>query len=708
MPGAQAPEPIAMPALSHHGDNRLAMGISANSALDRKGLTTLPPHRSATRFAFWPIAGFVTFSRASGARRFDNEGNMASNPTQDNQTGKLATPLGKDVLLLGRFDGAEGMGELFEFRIEALSPRSDIRFDDALGRNSSVHLGTSDGVGRDFSGVVTEARRLGKRGDLFVYNLVLRPWLWLLSLTSDCKIFANMDPKAIIKQVFDDRHFSDVIDLTAQDYPTLEYTVQYRETDLNFVLRLMEEYGIYYYFQFMPGDGDSPSIHYLVLADSTTHVKLPSPTEVVYVPSTVSARSDVQQFNDWTKGETMVSGVFALNDYDYEKPGATLLASAQYGYQFQHGDMEIYNYPGGYNDQDEGVKLAEVCRDAMLSRNQRCTGAGYAPTLTPGFTIKRTSTDGDPEDGEYLLLRCVHSYGYQSYESESSAAGGSVYYGTYELAKSDITYRMPLQTRKPVVVGSQSALVVGKQGEEIDVDDQGRICVQFYWDRKKKPSRRVRVAHFWAGEHRGALFVPRIGDEVMVAYDDGDPDRPLVVGSVYNGANKITLDLPARKTVSGLLGRSTRNGSTVHTANAWWFDDVVGDEVFVVRARKDLMVRVLNDEKRHVSANQTENVDGNVTQNVGGDETITVGGPTGGGNYTLNAFQTAKINVGPKGSPLTQILMDTSSITLNVGPGGSPTQIVMNASGITLKGPTITINGVALVTASAAMVKINC
>lgn len=601
---------------------------------------------------------------------------MASNPTQDGRGGKLATPLGKDVLVLGRFDGAEGMGELFEFRVEALSPRSDIKFDDALGRNSSVHLDTSDGAGRDFSGVLTEARRLGVRGDLWVYSLVLRPWLWLLSLTSDCRIFPKMNPKAIIKQVFEDRGFGDVLDLTTQDYPTLEYTVQYRETDLNFVLRLMEEYGLYYYFQFMPGDGSSPSIHYLVLADSTTHVPLPNPTEVVFAKSTVSARRDPQQFNDWTKGETVESGVFALNDYDYEKPGASLLASAQYAYQFQHGDMEIYDYPGGYNDQDEGVKLAEVRRDAALNRNQRFTGAGYAPSLTPGFTIKRTSTDpADNDNGEYLLLRCIHSYGNQSYESDSAAGAGPVYYGTYELAKSDVAYRMPVQTHKPVIVGAQSALVVGKEKEEIDVDELGRILVQFYWDRKKKPSRRVRVGQFWAGSNRGALFLPRIGDEVMVQYEDGDPDRPIVVGSVYNGTNTVPMTLPAQKNNSGILTKSTKNSSGY---NFLLFNDTAGAEVVKLRCQRDLMFKALRNEQRDIGGSQTEN--------IGGDETINVGGPTGGGNWTVNAFSTITLNVGPVGAPLTQIKMDGSSITLSVGPGGLGAQITMDASGVTISG----------------------
>lgn len=192
---------------------------------------------------------------------------MPDSPTQDNRTGRLATPLGKDKLLLTRFDGSEAIGEMFEIKVEAVSQEGGIDFTTVLGVNSSIHLETVDNAGRDFSGVVVQAKSLGKRGDFYAYNLTLRPWLWLLSLTSDCKIFANKTPLDIIKQVFSDRGFNDVIDLTTGSYPTLEYTVQYRETDLNFVLRLMEEYGIYYYFQFMPGDGSSPTDHLLVLAE---------------------------------------------------------------------------------------------------------------------------------------------------------------------------------------------------------------------------------------------------------------------------------------------------------------------------------------------------------------------------------------------------------------------------------------------------------
>ena len=244
------------------------------------------------------------------------------NTTQNDRMAVLATPLGKDVLLFSRMDGSEAIGELFEFRIEALSLTANINFDQALGRNCSVHLKTCVDVGRDFSGVLAEARWLSKRGDFYVYSLVLRPWPWLLSLTSDCRIFPNMNPRQIIKQVFEDRGFGDVLDLTVKDYPTLEYTVQYRETDLNFVLRLMEEYGIYFYFQFEPSGGDSPSSHYLVLANSTAHVRLPLLSEVRFQHSYVGARRDTQQFNEWNKSHAIVSGVFALNDYNYESPNS--------------------------------------------------------------------------------------------------------------------------------------------------------------------------------------------------------------------------------------------------------------------------------------------------------------------------------------------------------------------------------------------------
>ena len=263
----------------------------------------------------------------------------------------------------------------------------------------------------------------------------------------------------------------------------------------------------------------------------------------------------------------------------------------------------MYDYPGGYDDKAIGDRLTKVRQEAERIFEDRCTAGGYAPSLTPGFAIQRTSQDGNSQDDDYLILRCNHWYGDQSYASTASGqeAADGAYSGSYELSRFSVPYRMPLRTRRPVIIGSQPAKVISKQNQEIDVDKQGRVLVEFYWDDttgssapRKTPSRRVRVGQIWAGLNRGALFIPRVGDEVMVEYENGDPDRPIIVGSVYNGTsenpgNLVSLTLPDKKTMSGVLGKSsTDGGSTIHNANAWWFDDAKGSEQFLVRARKDL------------------------------------------------------------------------------------------------------------------------
>ncbi len=630
---------------------------------------------------------------------------MAESPTQDGRAGKLATPLGKDKLCLTRFEGAEAIGELFEYRIEAVSPDAHLDFHSALGKNCSVHLETTDHTGRDFSGILTEAKWAGTRFDLHLYRLVLRPWPWIMSLRSHCRIFANLNVKDIIKQALGDNSFGPIVDLMIEDYPTLEYTVQYRETSLNFALRMMEKFGIYYYFKFDKGDGDSPSQHYLVLADSATHEPLPAPSSILYLPPSPTVPTNFQYFNDWSRQQGVIAGIFELNDYDYNKPNADLSTHEAFPTPPEHSF--VYDYPGGYDDKTVGDRLTKVRQEAERIFGDRCTAGGYAPSVMPGFTVQRTSTDGDSQDDDYLMLRCNHWYGDQSYASTGpghGAADGS-YSGSYELSRFSIPYRMPLRTRRPVIIGSQPAKVISKENQEIDVDKYGRVLVEFYWDDttgssgpKKTPSRRVRVGQVWAGLNRGALFIPRVGDEVMVEYENGDPDRPIIVGSVYNGTtenpgNLVSLGLPGKKTVSGLLGKSSSDGgSTINNANAWWFDDAKGSEQFYVRARKDLYFRAYNNQNIRVSANVTETVGGNETINVGpvDQETAVGGAPTGGGgNFTLNAFESITLNVGLSELPFTQIKMDQQSITLSVGPGGIIAQIKMDASGVTISGTPI-------------------
>ena len=614
---------------------------------------------------------------------------MADALSQEQREGKLTTPLGDKVVVLSRFSAIEGLSQLFEIRVDAVSAQGNLDFASALGLGSTIVLKTQDDQQRYFNGIMTEARWMGTREDLYLYQIVLRPWLWLLTRTSDCKIFAQMTPIDIIKQVFSDRGFSDFRDATTGSPPTLEYCVQYRETDFNFVCRLMEEYGVYYFFEHSDGR------HTLVLADAkSSHQPVPDLSSLAYRPLEDAGRREQQFVDTWSLARAAQSGQYTLEDYGYKKPSANLLAQDQKPGGYARDSMEVFDYPYGYVDteanqlieQNVGEKFAKYRLEALQSLDKRRVSTGAAASLFAGALVTLERHPDSDENREYLVTRCTHNFDAQAYRS---GFGGSIgdggafgYAGNYEMTPSDRQFRAPLVTRKPEIAGVQSALVIKSQdgGPEIDVDDLGRILVQFYWDRKKKSSRRVRVTQFWAGSHRGALFVPRVGDEVMVAYEEGDPDRPIIVGSVYNGTNTVPMPLPDKKTESGILTRSSTGGNGYHML---LFDDTAGSERVKLRSQKDLMFKALNNEKRDIVNSQTEN--------VGQDETINVGFPVppqgaapGSGNFTLNVLNKVTINVGPQGSPMTQLIMDTSSITLNVGPQGMASQIVMNMEGITL------------------------
>jgi type VI secretion system secreted protein VgrG len=599
---------------------------------------------------------------------------MAGSLSQDQRAGKLTTPAGDTELVLSRFDGVEGLSKLFEFHVEAYSEQANIDFNALLGRNSCVSLQTVDSLTRYFNGVLVEARWTGQRNDLYTYRLVLKPWLWLLSLTSDCRIFSSMKVTDIIKKVFDDRHFSGKYrdEAHAGSYPTLEYCVQYRETDLDFVSRLMEEYGIYYFFE------HDASNHTLVLADGkASHKAIQGLSSVPFIPRTSTARRDKQLVDEWIAARAVQTGRWVLNDYDYNKPGANLLADADAPGGYEHDKMEMYDCPGDFDNQGEGKALAKVRLEADQSLDHRFAAVGAAPSLFAGGLASLEQHPTAEENREYLIVRCSHIFGGQEYRSTGGGATGEghPYAGSYEFTPSDRQFRAPLLTSKAVVQGVQSALVVGKQGEEIDVDELGRIAVVFYWDRKKSGSRRIRVAQQWAGKNiRGFQFFPRIGDEVLVQYEDGDPDRPVVVGSVYNSVNQPTIPVPAQKTKSGLRTDSSLGHSGY---NFLTFEDLAGSEYIKVRAQKDLLIGVLNDEFRQVTKDHSEEIGGNAVQKVGGSSYVEVNGSAPqGGIFSLVANQAIVLSV------------HDSSIRID-------------ETGITLTAPNITFNADAALTAIA-------
>lgn len=556
---------------------------------------------------------------------------------QDPRVAILNTPFGKDVLVLVRFEASEGLGELFEFRIDALSKDEDVDFDKAIGRPCSVTYKLY-GNERVFHGILVEAEWLGKNDtDFHGYRLVLRPWLWLLSRTSDCRIFEDQTAPDIIKTVFTDRGFSDFRDDLTENYPKLEYCVQYRETDLNFVLRLMEQHGIYYFFEH---SGDK---HMLVLADAeSSHKPIPGCSSVPYNAFGGSGHEDRENLSQWLHQRRFRTGKVEYNDYDYLQPTANLISDANGSAHYTRSQMERYDYPGKYKNRKDGEKYAKVCLESEQAVDERRHASGKAASLFPGGLVSLEKHPKGSENRKYLVVRSSHSISTEHYRSTDALEAEETYSGSYELQPSNRPFRSPITTSKPRIYGIQTAKVVGKEGEEIDVDEYGRIMLEFFWDRKKKQSCRVRVAEVWSGKKWGGQFIPRIGMEAVVEFLEGDPDRPLVVGTVYNRDYKHPFELPANKTQSGLKSDSSKGSGGY---NQVMFEDKKGSEEIELHAQKDYKLTILDTEVREIGerfTGQTAGPDSRKTTLLRGDDELTVAS----GNQTVAIAMNQNLTVG--------------------------------------------------------------
>ncbi len=615
---------------------------------------------------------------------------MADNLGQDQRVAVLTTPLADGVLALNRFDGNEALSELFEFRIEASSPNSSIDFDKALGRSITVRLTAADKKQRFFNGLLAEARDVGQRGDLYVYQLVVRPWTHLLSLTSDCRVFTDLPANKIVMKIFELHKFKDVRDETKFDYPTIEYSVQYRETALDFVDRIMEKWGIYYFFEHEDGK------HTLVLADGyASHKPNPDLPSVKFVSSEQAGRDEMQHLEDWSRGRIVESGMVTVNDYNYRKADSNLDSPNMEAVGYEHGDMELFDSHGGFRERKESDRIGEVRLESLQSFDVRRTGSGSAASLFPGATVTLEGLADQGENQDYLIVACGHYFDGQSFRSDG--APGSGYSGSFEFQPVGVAFRAEQVTPWPRIAGVTSAKVVGDG--EIDVDKDCRVLVQFYWGRPDSNSRRVRVSMPWAGAGRGGLFIPRVDDEVLISYEDGDPDRPIITGSVYNSVNKVPATLPTQKNITGLLGRSTNNGSGLKTANLFEFDDTSGSERVVIRARKNFVVRALADELRHIGGSQTEAVDRDKTQTIGGDVKIDVGA-----NWKLHTSQStsikADLDITEEANEKIVLKVGPSSITIDM------TGITLDAPMITIKAPTVMVNATAAFSMQAGAISL--
>jgi len=516
--------------------------------------------------------------------------------TQANAFLSVRTALGPDALLLDAFQGSEGLSQLFSYTLTLRSESNTLQAADVIGTSATVTLQVASDPARHVNGIVSRFTYLGTSNDFALYSLELVPRLWLLTLGRDRVIYQNLSASDIIQQVLGDFGVTFSSRLTGS-YGVREYCVRYDETAFDFISRLMEEEGIFYFFTFADG------AHTLVLADSTSAYAPCPNAATLTIGSQAGGPPRIHQITRFEAEARLVAKSHTVDDYNYLTPSTSLLARSD----GNDGRGLDYEYPGRHQVLSAGTSRARIRVEEHHAESVVGRGESYCHHLLPGTTFTLNGHARETLNASHAV-RSVHHFA----QAES-------YSNSFETVPPAVPFRAPRLTPRPIVAGSHTALVVGPAGEEIWTDEHGRIKVQFPWDRlgrkDDKSSCWIRVSQIWAGQGWGALFLPRIGQEVVVSYVDGDPDRPLVSGSVYNATQTTPVGLPSNSTQSTILSRSTKSGSA---GNEIRFEDKKDSEELYLHAQKDMRVEIENDLGTTVKA-------GNETHTVQkGDRTVKV------------------------------------------------------------------------------------
>jgi type VI secretion system secreted protein VgrG len=557
------------------------------------------------------------------------------------------TPLG-EVLWFRQMRGTEAISSLFEFDVTFHSKHSGLSAKAMLGKDITLKVETEGGGGaRHFNGICTRFGSGGREGEHLLYTAKVRPWLWLASRRSDCKIFQFMKVPDIIADVLGKYGFA-MLPKLKKPYREWEYCVQYQETDLNFVMRLMEHEGIYFYFEHQEGS------HTLVLADDTScHSPLPGKPSIKYYGVDAATVADEEHFSSWQVLEDVSSGEYITDDYDFANPRADLKTKRKNPLGHTHDAWERYMWPGGYVNDGDGETYTGVRLESLEAEHERTQGQTSVRTMAPGYLFNLERCPRADQNREYLALAVDYYFRDNSRMTESSGAGDSKWEILVTAHPTASPYRPQQVTPKPLTHGPQTAVVVGPAGEEIYTDKFGRVKVQFFWDRYGEKNQNsscwVRVSHPWAGEKWGFIHIPRIGQEVIVDFIGGDPDYPMITGRVYNADQMPPYGLPDNKTASGIKSRSTKGGGPTDF-NEIRMEDIKGKEQLYVHAQRNLDTVVeanesrvvgndrntrighndsrfvANDDKHVVGANQTLQVQVNQAVAIGANQSVSVGG----------------------------------------------------------------------------------
>jgi type VI secretion system secreted protein VgrG len=544
---------------------------------------------------------------------------------------EVITPLGDDVLLFHSMTATEELGRLFQFELELLSNEPDLNFDDLLGQNVTVRLELPDDKTRYFNGFVSRFSQEGTYEDFNAYSITVHPWLWFLTRCADCRIFQQKTVPDIIKEVFGDHGFTDYEESLSGTYRTWDYCVQYRETDFNFVSRLMEQEGIYYYFK------HEIDKHTLVLSDSvSSHEPFPDCEKLPYYPPGEDQFRERDHIYDWNISQEVQPGVYALNDFDFKRPKSNLQVKSSIKRDYAYAMMEVYDYPGEYIETGDGETYARARIEELQVENEQVQGQGNARGLCVGSLFELTDYLREDQNREYLIVSATHQVESDAYSSGSGGSAEEPYSCSFTALPSKQPFRPARSTPKPIVQGPQTAVVVGPKGEEIYTDEYGRVKVKFFWDRYSSADENsscwIRVSQIWAGSKWGGVSIPRIGQEVVVEFLEGDPDRPLITGRVYNNDNMPPYELPANGTQTGIKSRSSKEGNP-DNFNEIRIEDKKGEEQIFIQAEKNQDIRVKNDcfewigNNRHliVKTDQKEQVENNRHEKIGADHLEEIG-----------------------------------------------------------------------------------
>lgn len=547
------------------------------------------------------------------------------------------TTSGGDSLLFRSLYGQESLSALFEFDVELLSESLALDMKKLLGQSLTLEIELLSGGKRYLNGQVTRCMMTGKdasTGRYYAYRTTVRCWLWYLTQTTDSKIFQQKTVPNVIREVLADYAFPVEYKLAAS-YRSWEYCVQYQESDFAFISRLMEHEGIYYWFRHEDGK------HTLVLSDDNVqHDTLPGAATIPYYGADRTSVPQEEYLARWEPVEQITPGGFATVDYNFQKPSASLDVKRENPGDYQHGDLEVYEWMGGYTDPDQGERYSRVRLEALQAPQAEVRGGGNVRELAPGYLFTLRNHPRQAENREYLIVQTVYRVregGYASsgdvvpLDPDGTQAPGAQQDGSrfdieIVVLPSSTQFRAARVTPVPHTHGPQTARVVGKSGEQIWTDQYGRIKVQFHWDRYGKHNENsscwVRVSSPWAGGGFGGIQLPRVNDEVIVDFIGGQPDRPIVVGRVYNADNMPPWDLPGNATQSGFLSRS-KDGNP-QTASALMFEDANGCERVWMHAERNLDTEVECDETHTVDGSRTTTIGGNDTLHVKGKRTTTV------------------------------------------------------------------------------------